>query len=543
MISSRVGRLVVLALLGASGVAGEGQLRTPQRHPDPPSPWDRERGRVTAWAPLCDARGYPTGDSASPVTLADQRLQAQAGPQPATQTAPKGTLPSTITSTPASSYGKAAGSFGDSLSSISQKAAPPATQADAQGDVPAPSAPSPKRDLASFNGSSHEQTTPDLIRLRDWLRIGPRRVAVSFVTLPCDQLADRLEAAKGSDDFPDLLVGHLPAEWPYTGRRAHLLPREVAPDPPQGDLPTAADDGRPILNLLKDAPHARAARALFVEAYEPWHGGIPPILPPNPLSPDEANPTLLAKFERAQAEYVMRTEVAKAAEAALFTMVRGESLGRNADPAMAEFYAPLGMLMGVLDVTSGTPHLLDPNHLRVDILDVGVTGSLALVRARVVTDGDNAFGLTHPLLVLRRADDGRWLVLHVTLTPSVESQANAASSLLVTGPPSSKEAAEGLRGVRLASPPDGDSRAPQPELWWDNLGGAGLQVVEWQTQLPNGWMNPRLFLVGDRGTRVQTRVVAQFASSAGKYRWRVWSCGAAGELLITPWRSFVVVPR
>ena len=39
-----------------------------------------------------------------------------------------------------------------------------------------------------------------------------------------------------------------------------------------------------------------------------------------------------------------------------------------------------------------------------------------------------------------------------------------------------------LLGISQAAPRDGDTRSAPAELWWDNLGGASMQVVEWQTQ-------------------------------------------------------------
>lgn len=81
-----------------------------------------------------------------------------------------------------------------------------------------------------------------------------------------------------------------------------------------------------------------------------------------------------------------------------------------------------------------------------------------------------------------------------------------------------------------------------PELWWDNGGGAGLQVVEWQRSR-GGWLDAHLYLAPDHNPKLQTRVTAQFANSQGRYRWRVWSVGAEGEMKISPWRTLNILPK
>jgi hypothetical protein len=171
---------------------------------------------------------------------------------------------------------------------------------------------------------------------------------------------------------------------------------------------------------------------------------------------------------------------------------------------------------------------------RVDVLSVRINGALATVALRVVVSSDREFGMTHPLMVLRKADDGRWRVLQVSLNLPLPEQA-AESLELMLSDPASAERKTGVVGIKLAAPADGETRAPQPELWWDNGGGAGLQVVEWQRGL-----GTRLFLVPDRAARLQTRVTAAFAKQPGTYRWRVWSVGAGGAMKISPWSTMKI---
>jgi hypothetical protein len=80
--------------------------------------------------------------------------------------------------------------------------------------------------------------------------------------------------------------------------------------------------------------------------------------------------------------------------------------------------------------------------------------------------------------------------------------------------------------------------AQVPQLVWDNRGGAGLQVVEWQRGEDGAWSDTRLYLVEDRNPTLRTQVMAEFADANGRYRWRVWSVGAHGDLQISAWRTF-----
>jgi len=97
-----------------------------------------------------------------------------------------------------------------------------------------------------------------------------------------------------------------------------------------------------------------------------------------------------------------------------------------------------------------------------------------------------------------------------------------------------------VMGVALASPADGSVGSIAPDLAWDNGGGAGLQVVEWQYPYKGGWSDTRLFLVPDMGSTLRTRVGADFATLPLTYRWRVWSIGASGAMKISSWRTFSI---
>ena len=140
-------------------------------------------------------------------------------------------------------------------------------------------------------------------------------------------------------------------------------------------------------------------------------------------------------------------------------------------------------------------------------------------------------------MVLRPDEALHWRVLQMSFDLARAQQLNAMGILARAGAESERvfrnEATLPL-GILQASPTDGEGRSPQPDLWWDNLGGATLQVVEWQM---SGAGSTYLYFVPDSANRLQTRVSARFAAAAGAYRWRVWSVGADGTIVISPWRT------
>jgi hypothetical protein len=136
--------------------------------------------------------------------------------------------------------------------------------------------------------------------------------------------------------------------------------------------------------------------------------------------------------------------------------------------------------------------------------------------------------------VLRKSEDGNWRVLQVSLDLSPREQKAQGAQLMSTRPALAEQKA-GVLGVKLAAPLDGETRPPQPELWWDNGGGSGLQVIEWQRG-----PGSHLFLVPDQAARLQTRVTATFAKQPGTYRWRVWSVGVGGAMKISPWSTMKI---
>jgi len=228
---------------------------------------------------------------------------------------------------------------------------------------------------------------------------------------------------------------------------------------------------------------------------------------------------------------------AAVATSAMKRLLNGESMGDEADPAMAGNLSE--GVRRMLTTTGGA--VAGEASFRVEVEHASTNGRLAAVALRVVASSKNVFGVAHPLVVLRTAKNGQWRVLQMSLNLPQFEQTNVRETLMETAPTSASEQRGGVKGVSLATPHDGAQCVPQPELVWDNNGGAGLQVVEWQRGRGGSWSDARLYLVEDRNPRLQTHVIAQFASEAGRYRWRVWSVGAQGDMKISPWRTFSVV--
>ena len=221
----------------------------------------------------------------------------------------------------------------------------------------------------------------------------------------------------------------------------------------------------------------------------------------------------------------------------------------DADPDMARANAELwsAMLSGTGSAATGRV------EVRTEPMAVGIHGGLAVAAVRAVGSGEHAFGVAHALVVLRMSSEGKWKVLEVLPSMSPQAQDRAfrtLTSFAGGGAALGNEGSAALvnegprpQGVTQASPKDGETRPPQPMLWWDNLGGASLQVVEWQQEFGNAWSAPNLYFVPDNNSRLRTQVVARFASAAGAYRWRVWSVGKGGNIVIGAWRTMNILGR
>jgi hypothetical protein len=402
----------------------------------------------------------------------------------------------------AAAYGQTSGSFGQTSSTYGQTSASYGTAA---GNLGQPAA-----------GSAQQQRprSRQSLDLEARLKHAFPQLYVRFLDVPASELKDWLTVASGTQNYPDVLVGSLPDTWPPDLKRRLLVDRiQPAAFYADGLTDWKPQPTEPSITLLARAPHRDAARELVL-----WLGeadvrceGCPP--------PDDT---------------AARLPYSVAAVSAVSGLLRSLPLADLADPDIATFPPALGRLM--LTTTANTQ--ADPASAHVEVLRASANGRIAMVSLRVVASSDAVFGAAHPLVVLRQQTGGQWKVLHISLNLPAPETERLRQSLMNTTPPDTGPNA----GVTLAVPLDNDTRPPTPQLSWDNQGGAGLQVVEYQQAYDGGhWSDARLYLVPDQAARLKTQVTAEFATTPTPYRWRVWSIGAGGQTKISPWRTMNIV--
>jgi hypothetical protein len=398
--------------------------------------------------------------------------------------------------TAASNVGQSASDYGAGNSNATNGAAPSAVSADVAAQQPL--------------------SNPAAEQLKETLRQAFPDLQMKFIAVDPDQLKGRLMAARGTQDFPDVLLGTLPASW-WNGMDTEYGVAMLRPAVFYPNGVTENSEGTPEVAILARAAHMQAARAFVLWMSEPMSGC--PGCVQTALTGKEAGAAAVAKH-------------------AMESLLNGEPLGDAADPAL------------VMDSSKGVQRMLatmgnaggnteaNTDGVRVQVEHASVNGGLAAVGLRVVVSSANVFGVAHPLVVLRTTKDGQWKVLQMSLNLPQHEQANERQALMVTSPPTSAEQSSGVKGIVPAAPLDGQNVAQVPQLVWDNNGGAGLQVVEWQRGEDGAWSDTRLYLVEDRNPTLRTQVMAEFADANARYRWRVWSVGAHGDLQISAWRTF-----
>jgi hypothetical protein len=496
-------------------------------------------GGVVAWMPVCNADGsdpYPDEPSSRgvPDTYTERTASSFGRSASDFGTAASNVGKSTTSpdiAAPPSGTGyteRSAGNFGQAASTVGKNAGDYGQAAGSfRGQTPRGGTATPANDLAAARLRDVQLRVETTLERMDLAQPSHVSFRPHIQAVPCNHLAEALAAAAGKPEFPDLLLGPLPRDWNAGLNAYYFLLREPPPEAlPDGLPPPTQPDPTVEYYLLRGAPHPRSARALAVAFTEPCFGCIEREQDHRPPLPSWKQLTDTAIHAVALAE-------------------NGSSLGAIADPDAALYDDPLatGLVLpsGRLPM-EGELEARQPGGGHIEVVHVAEVGLLAVVSLRFVVGSPDAFAITHPYVVLRRAAvDAEWRVLHLALNLRWDHAAFEETSVLNGMPRSSEERTSGPLGVRLASPPDGDSRAPQPELWWDNLGGAGMQAVEWQRESSKVWKHPHLYFVPDRDPRARTRAVAAFASVPGKYRWRVWSLGDGGRVGLSEWRTFVVV--
>jgi hypothetical protein len=405
----------------------------------------------------------------------------------------------------AAAYGQTSGSFGQNAGSYGTNSGSYGTTAGNLGQNASNGPANAQRQLPRSRFSQDLETR---------ITTAFPHLQLRLVDVPTSELKDWLTVASNTQNYPDILIGSLPDNWPQDLKRRLLVDMvQSAVLYNDGLTDWKPQPAEPAITLLARAPHRAAARDLVLwlgEADVRCEGCRPPS------DADAHQPYSIA------------------AVSAVSGLLRSLPLADLADPDIAAFPPALGRLM--LTTTANTP--ADPASAQVEVLRASANGRLAMVSLRVVASSDALFGAAHPLVVLRRQTDGQWKVLHLSLNlPAAETERLRQSLMSTTSPDT-----EPTAGVTLASPPDNDTRPPTPELSWDNPGGAGLQVVEYQQAYDGGhWSDARLYLVPDQAARLKTQVTAEFATTPTPYRWRVWSIGSEGQTKISPWRTMNIV--
>jgi hypothetical protein len=411
----------------------------------------------------------------------------------------------------AASYGTEASRYGTAASNVGQNASDFGNTNGSSAPAQAANSGSPMQQQPLRNAQAEQ--------VKEGLREAFPDLQMRFIAVDPDQLKARLMAARGSADYPDVLLGTLPAAW-WSGMDTDFGLGMLQPAVFYPNGVTDNSEGEPEVAILMHAPNMQAARAFALWMSEPTSD-----------CPGCVQASLAGKEATA----------AKVAKTAMERLLNGDPLGDAADADLVmDSSRGVRRMLAIMGSASG--NAAAPNDgVRVQVAAASANGGLAAVALRVVVSSPGVFGVAHPLVVLRAGKDGQWKVLQMSLDLPENEQSNVRQALMVSSPPTSAEQSSGVKGIAQASPQDGQNVGQIPQLVWDNRGGAGLQVVEWQRGEGGAWSDGRLYLVEDRNPTLRTQVLAEFANANGRYRWRVWSVGAHGALEISPWRTFRLV--
>ena len=230
-------------------------------------------------------------------------------------------------------------------------------------------------------------------QVRDGLRQAFPDLQMRFLAVDPDQLKARLMAARGTADYPDVLLGTLPAAW-WSGMDTEFGLGMLRPAVFYPNGVTENSEGEPEVAILMHAPHMQAARAFVLWMSEPTSG-----------CPGCVQASLVGKEAAA----------ATVAKTAMERLLNGEPLGDEADPDLVmDSSRGVRRMLAIMGSTAGnTAAPKDGAH--VQVAEASVNGSLAAVALRVVVSSPGVFGVAHPLVVLRAGKDGQWKVLQMSL--------------------------------------------------------------------------------------------------------------------------------
>lgn len=179
---------------------------------------------------------------------------------------------------------------------------------------------------------------------------------------------------------------------------------------------------------------------------------------------------------------------------------------------------------------------------RISALDPLVTfgdSRLAFELVSAEGEGHGFFGMSHSLLILRKAEDG-WKVLLLApgRLPSLERLLQSFDHLgLADGPP------DDLGKVTLVSPMDHAqaTRWPPPgQLEWTTAGAQVAQyVLEWQFGQPRreSWSTSTIQLLPPAPGQTSMSMKIPFGKGVQPHRWRVWAVGKTGAVSLSEWRT------
>jgi hypothetical protein len=407
------------------------------------------------------------------------------------------------------SYGQTAGSFGQASSDVGQTAGSYGQTAGSFGE----SLGDANRPPASASGGDVSNPLRD--QLGAALRGAYPALDVRFRGVLLEELNDKLAAVQRTAEYPDVLIGVALQSQPLASTLIMLgLPNTLDVRDTTRDRGVYFDARSAV--ILARAPHAANARTFVA-----W-------LRDGDLC------TGVCRAEKLQPETMQPAAIAVNA---LGSVLQGSSLYAEANDAAAEFSGPVAQWVALAPDSSWPLKVRGALQVQIDVLHADANERMAVVELRGVVSAVNAFGVVHGQVILQRDQKGQWKVLQIS--PNMwPGELDAAQSALrryavKVGP----DAVAKVLGISQAAPVDGDNRPAQPDLWWDNKGGATLQVVEWQRNMANGWTSSGLMLVPDTNPKVTTRVTATFAKQVAKYRWRVWSVGTGGVIVLSPWRT------
>ncbi len=416
-------------------------------------------------------------------------------------------------SKPASEVGQSAGSFGTASSNIGQTAGSYGHSVASLGAPPPPSGPprftDPIVEWVSLPSTRLGNTWSITLAAlhRGFPELKERVAYVKF-----EDLQDRLAALEGSAEYPDVLIGNTLQARSQAFLKPLTLAHLGAPhlDPPAFNgrsLPQPAES-----LILQHARHPAEARAFVVWLSDELCGECTPR-----PAPDTA-----------------RIPAALAASST-DTLLHGTRPAT--DPAFADLSPAAAVLM---TLWPPSPASLNPLTLKTDVIQAAANERFAVVALRAIADSPEAFGVVHPLVLLRASVKGTWRVLQISTDLPGASLLSAFNALQPYARHTPPDRLKPLAAMAPVAPIDGDTRSQTADLWWHNPGGASLVIVEWQRALA-GWSDSHLLLVPQEGPYPRERVTAPF-SGTGQYRWRVWAVGTGGTLALSPWSRLTLLP-